>query len=222
LALALVQTTSAWCHQAPHDDRYLHPNERRPPSRPPLRPRLEVTSWVGLGGGAIVADAASRGVFDLRLGGGFNGAISRSEDVRLGPFIEAASSTFASIQAVGGVELFLGATPRPLRMFYYTGEGTIVVRAGAGWAWRRDLPGASSTPVASLTLAYGYRCPFSLREPPEDNGDKPGVRPLARYMVGVRLWVNSTVDLTGDPAWQLTGGLEFEPVGAFRYILGLY
>jgi hypothetical protein len=76
--------------------------------------------------------------------------------------------------------------------------------------------------VASLTLAYGYRCPFSLREPPEDNGDKPGLRPLARYMVGVRLWVNSTVDLTGDPAWQLTGGLEFEPVGAFRYILGLY
>ena len=41
-------------------------------------------------------------------------------------------------------------------------------------------------------------------------------------MTGVRLWVNATVDLRDAPAWQLTGGIEFEPVGSFRYLLGLY
>ena len=41
-------------------------------------------------------------------------------------------------------------------------------------------------------------------------------------MIGVRLWVNSVVDLRDSPSWQLTGGIEFEPVGSFRYLLGLY
>lgn len=214
LAAALLGATItagrvAECHQPP-------PRFRRE------RPRFEVTSWVGLGGGAIVRGDESRGVFDLRLGGGFTGAVSRSEDVRLGPFLEAGTSSFASVQAVGGVELLVAAAPRPLRMFYYAGEGTFVVRAGAGWAWRAEGPGEASTPVGSVTVAWGYRCPFSLREPGDEWSEKPSERAAARYMVGVRLWVNTTVDLASAPAWQLTGGIEFEPVGTFRYLLGLY
>jgi len=214
LAAALLGATISFgpvaeCHQPP-------PRFRR------QRPRFEVTSWVALGGGAAARGDDGRGVFDLRVGGGFTGAVSRSEDVRLGPFLEAGTSSFASLRAVGGVELLVGAAPRPLRMFYYSGEGTFVVRAGAGWQWRAEGPGDASTPVGSLTVAWGYRCPFSLREPVEAWSDKPFDRDAARYMVGVRLWVNTTVDLAGAPAWQLTGGIEFEPVGTFRYLLGLY
>lgn len=192
-----------------------------PPRYPRERPHLEVSSWVALGGGAVTHGADTRGVFDLRLGGGFTRGVSRSEDVRLGPFVEVASASFASVHAVGGVEFFVGAVPRPLRMFRYPGEGTLVLRAGGGYAWRDGLPGASS-PVASLTAAWGYRCPFSLREPADEWTDKPYERATARYMIGVRLWVNATVDVSGDPAWLVSGGLEFEPVGSFRYLLGIY
>lgn len=209
LAASLAFGPVAECHQPP-------------PRFPRERPHLEVTSWVALGGGAVTQGDTARGVFDLRVGGGFTAGVSRAEDLRLGPFIELASATFATVQAVGGVELLVGAVPRPLRMFYYSGEGTLVVRAGAGYAWRGEPPGAGASPVGSLTLAYGYRCPFSLREPSAEFTDKPFERAAARYMVGVRLWVNGTVDLAAAPAWQLTGGVEFEPVGALRYLLGIY
>ncbi len=210
-ALALCARTSiASAHQPP-------------PRFPRQRPTLEVSPWVALGGGALVAGDGATGVFDLRLGGDVTASLGGRGDVRLGPFVEAATATFASAQAVGGVELFLGAIPRPLRMFYYPGEGVFTARLGAGWAWREhDVPDARSAPVASLTLAYGYRAPFSLREPHDTTSDAPGERDAARYMTGVRLWVGATVDLTGAAVWQLSGGVEFEPVGAFRYLLGLY
>ena len=185
------------------------------------RPPFEVTSWVALGGGALMG-AEARGVFDLRLGGDLTGAVGRRGDLRVGPFVEAGSASFASLSAVGGVELFLGAAPRPLRMFLYAGEGTLAVRLGAGYVWRRDLLGAPSSPVASLTVAYGYRAPFSLREPETEWVYQPEAPRPARYMVGVRLWVNATVDLAGAPATQVTAGLEFEPVGSARYLFGLY
>jgi len=197
---------------------------RQPPQRfRLLRPRLEYTTWIGLGGGALVTPDAAPGVFDLRLGGDFTAALNDTGHLRLGPFVEGATSSFAGVQAVGGVELFLGAVPRPLRMFYYSGEGVFLVRLGAGVAWRgADLGGGGTTPVASMTVAWGYRAPFSLREFDQQFGAKSDERAPNRYMIGVRVWVNSTVDLSANPSWQLTGGLEFEPVGGFRYLLGMY
>lgn len=206
---AFSVSTAAFAHQPP-------------PRYPRLRPTLEVSSWVSLGGGALTIASETRAVFDLRLGGDFTAAVGRKGDVRVGPFVEVASATFETVQTVGGVELFLGAIPRPLRMFYYSGEGVFSARVGGGWAWRAwGGPAAESTPVASVTLAYGYRAPFSLREPENEWGDEPEQRSLARYMVSVRLWVNATVDLRDAPGWQLTGGIEFEPVGSFRYLLGI-
>jgi hypothetical protein len=194
-----------------------------PPRYPRLRPTVELSPWVGLGGGALVVDGASAAVFDLRLGGDATVAIGREGDTRLGPFVEAATATFASVQAVGGVELFLGAIPRPLRMFYYSGEGVFTARLGAGWAWREhDVADARSTPIASLTLTYGYRAPFSLRDYRDELVPELEMQSAMRYMTGARLWVGTTVDLNGTPGWQVSGGIEFEPVGAFRYLLGLY
>lgn len=76
-------------------------------------------------------------------------------------------------------------------------------------------------PVASLTLAYGYRAPFSLREPEAMEAPEDGMRAPDRCMTGARLWVRATVDLTDAPSWQVTGGVEFDPVGGFRYLFGL-
>ena len=76
--------------------------------------------------------------------------------------------------------------------------------------------------AAALTLTYGYRAPFALREPADERVPELEMRSLARYMTGVRLWVGATVDLSGLAVWQLSGGIEFEPVGSFRYLLGLY
>lgn len=194
-----------------------------PPSYPVLRPALEYTTWVALGGGALVTPNATPGFFDLRVGGDFTAALGRSGDLRLGPFAEVATSSFAGVSAVGGVELFVGATPRSLRMFYYTGEGVFAARLGAGWSARgADLGGARGVPVASLTLAWGYRAPFSLRDWQGQTSTEPETRAPNRYMTGVRLWVNTTVDLATGPAWQMSGGIEFEPAGSFRYLLGMY
>lgn len=193
-----------------------------PPRYPRLRPPVEATSWLCLAGGARSDGDVTRGVFDLRAGGSVTFGIGREGDHRLGPFVEASTATFASVAAVSGVEFFFGALPRPLRMFYYPGEGALSVRVGAGWTWRDALPGAASAPIASLTLAYGYRAPFSLREYSSEWSREPDTRDAARYMIGARLWVNTTVDLAAPHAWQVTGGVEFEPVGAFRYLFGLY
>jgi hypothetical protein len=101
------------------------------------------------------------------------------------------------------------------------GEGMLQLRLGAGWVWRRELPGNASAPVASVTLAYGYRAPFSLRQFGEEYVDVQTRRPGSRYMLGVRLWLNAQVDVAHIQAWQLTGGLEFEPVGALRFLTGI-
>lgn len=194
-----------------------------PPSYPVLRPALEYTTWVALGGGALVTPNATPGFFDLRVGGDFTAALGRDGDLRLGPFAEVATSSFAGVSAVGGVELFVGAAPRSLRMFYYTGEGVFAARLGAGWSARgADLGGARGVPVASLTLAWGYRAPFSLRDWRGQTSTEHWQRAPNRYMTGVRLWVNTTVDLASGPAWQMSGGIEFEPAGSFRYLLGMY
>ena len=196
--------------------------EHRGAQYPVERPTLEISSWLGVGGGGRPSGQEPRGLFDLRLGGDVTLPMGRQGDLRVGPFAEAGTATFASISAVGGLELFVGAVPRPLRMFYYPGEGTLVVRPGAGVGSWRDLPEATFAPVASLTVAYGYRAPFSLREVSEQVADEPRHRDAARYMVGVRLWANATVGFAASRIWQISGGIEFEPVGSFRYILGLY
>ena len=216
LAAALLAAPSAWAQVQVQE--LAVPTPRYPVERP----TLEVSSWLGLGAGALLLGRGAHGVFDLRFGGDVTLPITRQGDVRVGPFGEVGSANFASLTAVGGLELFLGAVPRPLHMFFYSGEGTLLVRVGGGWSGWSDLPEATMAPVASVTVAYGYRCPFSLREYADSWADAPGQHDTTRYMVGVRLWVNTTVGFAAQNVWQLTGGIEFEPVGSFRYIFGLY
>jgi hypothetical protein len=192
------------------------------PGYPVERPTLEIASFVGVGGGGRPVGGEARAFFDLRLGYDVTLPVARDGDVRVGPFLELGSATFASFAVVGGLEAFLGGTPRPLRMFYYAGEGTLSVRLGAGWGFWSDLPQTSSSPIASVSVAYGYRAPFSLREPSEQMAATPGHRESARYMTGARLYTNATFGLRAAGIWQVSGGIEFEPVGAVRYLFGLY
>lgn len=134
-----------------------------------------------------------------------------------------ATSSFAGVSAVGGVELFIGAAPRPLRMFYYTGEGVFAARLGrAGrpaapiWAVREACPSRRSPSRG------GTARPSPCASGRAETSTEPKQRAPNRYMTGVRVWVNTTVDLATGPAWQMSGGIEFEPAGSFRYLLGMY
>ena len=195
------------------------------------RPLTEVSTWLALGGGnAWGRNEPSRALFDMRLGTDATFPLHRDGDRRFGPWLEVSTSTFATFAATGGLELLMGAAPRRFHLFQYDGEGVLSVRAGAGWTLRRaSFPGASSAPVVSFTLAWGYRAPWDLwdswececSEPSPEDGAHP-CRRGARYMTPVRFYVSVQRELAAENGWQVTGGLEFEPLGSFRYLLGLY
>lgn len=85
-------------------------------------------------------------------------------------------------------------------MFWYKGEGVWIVRAGGN----RD--------IYTGALSYGYRAPWKLWGPWSGK---------TRYMIGVRM-VASYMRAADDPSlWSATLGLETEPVGALRYLLGI-
>lgn len=208
-----------------------------------LRPPIEATSWLVVGGGVVADASAARPVFDGRWGGSATLGVAKAGDLRVGLFGEGATSNFATLSIAGGPELFIGAIPAPLRMFYFQGEGTFSLRAGIGYFRRfRDIPRGEGGPVLSLALVYGYRAPFSLRQywtgyvrereitvtrQFRDTVeylyyDEQTPVPLARYMTGARLRLGFEIEPRTQVAWQLTLGIEFEPVGSVRYLLGLY
>lgn len=195
------------------------------PDPPCERPVSEWAAWIRLGGGALLRldrDAAE-GLFDFGIG--FDGTVGLDEpgDVRLGAWAEARTRTFGSLSPRGGLELFFGALPGRLHLFQYDGEGVLSIRAGAGYSFVGVEGGLEREGVVVTgTLAYGYRAPWNLWHPyGECDRDESPCRAPARYMIPVRLYVAAEGGITGDRFWQITAGLEFEPIGSFRYILGL-
>lgn len=117
-------------------------------------------------------------------------------DLRVGPWLE----THSTNSIVVGGELQIGAVPRKLDLFFYDGQGQITLRAGAN----RELVTAAVT--------WGYRAPWALW------GPWPGP---TRYMIGVRFVVNATRAIEDRHNWSIGAGLEVEPIGALRYLLGI-
>lgn len=178
------------------------------------RPALEWSTWFRLGYGAEAggdsrdggdAGAQARSIApppgpggaweagfgaDLTLGAGDGG------NLRLGAWAEARTSS----PPVGGLQFVLGARPARLDMFWYQGEGALIVRAGG------------NREVASIAVAYGYRAPWALWGPWDG---------CTRYMIGVRLVASATRSLRDPDLWTASAGLEIEPVGAIRYLLGI-
>jgi hypothetical protein len=124
---------------------------------------------------------------------GLDASLIVTQHARLGAWAE-----LRGLQGFAGGELVLTAVPSSIDMFLYRGEGVLVARGGAG-------------PQHQLTasLAYGYRCPWKLWGPYDGT---------SRYEIGARFVISAT---RSPSEWSTTVGLEFEPVGAIRYLLGI-
>ena len=100
----------------------------------------------------------------------------------------------------GACELQLGAAPRELDLFFYKGEGQVTLRAGGN----RELVAGAVT--------WGYRAPWRLWGPWTG---------ATRYMIGARLALTAARAVDNPRDWSVGLGLEVEPIGALRYLLGI-
>ncbi|MBA3391553.1 MAG: hypothetical protein H0T89_02860 [Deltaproteobacteria bacterium] len=184
-----------------------------PPSEPDEvdgRPMIEWSSWVRVGYGIAHPTTAPASVartvlpdppreqataWDLAIGAEATLPLNDSGDLRVGPWVEARALTI-----VGGAELQLGGIPRSLDMFWYRGQGQLTVRVGG------------NATHGTAAVAYGYRAPWELFG--SSRGD-------TRYMIGVRLVATATRAHDDPRDWTAALGIEFEPVGAVRYVFGV-
>lgn len=180
---------------------------------PPIRwretpARFEWSTWVRIGFGVESAvepaDLAAIGAQPLpretqiltwATGLGAEVSIPLGRRLRAGLWAE-----LAGLEPMGGAELVLTRAPARLDLFWYTGEGVWTVRAGGG----RDH--------ATAAIARGYRAPWTLWGPYDRT---------SRYEIGVRVVVAATRAYADPSDWSATLGIEFEPVGALRYLLGI-
>lgn len=174
------------------------------------RPAIEWSTWVRLGylmTDAPVADVAGPRAmlpapvdeapsWESALGADASIALGSGGDLRLGAWGELRSAS----RPVLGAEVMFGAAPAKLDLFQHQGEGVLVLRGGG------------NDEVLTAAIAYGYRCAWKLFGP--WNGG-------TRYMIGVRLVVSATRARHDDGEWAAMAGIEFEPIGSFRYLFGV-
>jgi len=179
------------------------------PPPPPRGPLVEWTSWLRVAYGSAPAETAARprvvgptGLPDpgrehgWEVALGADATIAVARDVRVGPWVELRTS---SDPMIGG-ELVVTRVPETLDMFWYKGRGVLAVRAGGN----REL--------ATAAISYGYQAPWDLMRPRHGR---------TRYMIGLRAVVTATRAVDDPRIWSTTLGLEVEPVGALRYLLGI-
>lgn len=170
-------------------------------------PVVEWSTWVRVAWGTAPAERVARarvqspGVEIEDRESGWESAVGAELSlplgrVRVGPWIEARTSS----GVVAGGQLVVAKVPRDLDMFWYEGEGVLMLRAGGN----RD--------VRTMAVAYGYRAPWALWGP---------WRGTSRYMIGLRMVASVTQSNENEKLWSATLGLETEPVGALRYLLGI-
>ena len=165
----------------------------------------EWSSWIRLGYGmaseradsgtiartttTVSAPHVKNGAWDVGLGAEVTFPLP-TKHWRLGPWVELRPSGVFT-----GAELNIAGGP--LNMFLYEGEHVYAVRVG------------SSTTDVTASLVYGYRCPWKLWGP-YNHG--------TRYMIGARLVATATRSVSDPHDWSASFGIEFEPVGALRYV----
>ncbi len=141
---------------------------------------------------AAVAPSTEHHQVDGAAGAGFTLPLGRR--ARIGAWVELRGWDTA---LVGG-ELTL--LPGNLDLFQYKGKSAITMRAG----------GNPTQLTAQLALAY--RAPWDLF------GDQPR---RSRYMIGTGLVATVTQSRFDPHDWSATVGIDFEPLGAIRYVLGI-
>jgi hypothetical protein len=167
---------------------------------------LEWSTWLGFGFGLESArsDVLARGTSapDATIGSawslsaGADVTLPLTHAVRLGPWVGLHDK-----EPMAGAELELTRHPASLDVFFYRGEGVWTLRAGGGFDH------------ATAALGWGYRCPWKLWGP---------YSRATRYEIGARIVLAATRAYSDPKAWSATLGLEIEPVGALRYLLGIH
>ncbi len=174
------------------------------------RPAIDWSTWFRLGMGMRPHEVAAsarvtmpqperRGqdtAYEAALGGELTIGASPSGNTRIGPWFEIRGIH----DLVAGGELVIQGVPNKLDMFFYDGTGVLALRAGG------------NSDHVTAQVAYGYLAPWNLFGRPKGQ---------TRYTIGVR-FVGSFTRSIDDPGdWIATIGLETEPVGALRYLLGI-
>ena len=197
IVLVLLTRVAAAHPKPPPDDDDNDTSEWR--GHPAL---FEWSTWIRLGFGL----ASSRPEIAVRAvtqpppnvtttwdgGLGADMSVTLTERTRLGAWGE-----LRGLEGYGGGEFMITGAPRQLEMFQYSGEGQWILRAGG------------SRHHATASIARGYRCPWTLWGRYSD---------LSRYEIGARIVLTATRSYEDPADWSVTFGLEFEPVGAIRYI----
>ena len=167
------------------------------------RPAVEWSLWGRLGAGLISqpSDVAARRVtpepaepgstWEAALGADATFGIARNDDLRLGAWGEARTTT----GPVGGAELVLeGLSPHPTSS-RIGGAGSLVLRAGG------------NTRVITAAVGFGYV------------GSYPSYDPWigwARHVVGARVMLSVNRGAEDPRDWSATVGLEIEPLGVLH------
>ncbi|HUQ02645.1 MAG TPA: hypothetical protein VM261_09135 [Kofleriaceae bacterium] len=205
LAGVLAMCGTAWAHPPPPDDYYIAAEPAKAE-----KPVVEWSTWVRVAYGAAPAPVEARPRVTSPVGepdgrdqgwetaGGIDATIGVGDAgrVRIGPWAEVRTSS----DAVVGGELMIAGAPRKLDMFWYEGEGVLIARLGR------------NREIMTAAVSYGYRAPWKLWGP---------WRGKTRYMIGVRVVGSWTRAVENPELWSATVGLETEPVGALRYLLGI-
>jgi len=199
LLIVVATTGTALAHPPPE------PEEERE-----QRPAVEYSTWFRLAMGmrpheieaaarATTPPPTRRGqdtAYEVALGGDVTIGAALHENLRVGPWFEIRGLR----TAFAGGEVVLQRVPKKLDMFLYDGEGVLALRAGA------------NAEHVTAQIAYGYLAPWNLFR--RHTGD-------TRYMIGVRFVASYTRGISDPGDWIATIGLETEPVGAIRYLLGI-
>ena len=178
--------------------------------QPPHRPAIDWSTWFRLamgmeptGAGEVARSTTpppERSGQDAawEVGFGAEATISAGSDgdVRVGPWLEVRGIH----DVVAGGEIVVQRVPKSIDMFLYKGQGVLMLRAGG------------NTEHWTGQVAYGYLAPWKLFSEPR--GD-------TRYTIGVRFVASYTRDFADPHDWIATIGLETEPFGALRYLLGI-
>ncbi|MFW6050272.1 MAG: hypothetical protein ACODAU_03815 [Myxococcota bacterium] len=141
----------------------------------------QVSSRLGVGGGARWADGDTDGLFDMVLRAEVLFGDPGDEHVRVGPAVDLRTASFRTIEAAGGAALLL-----PTWRGY-----PIVLTAGVGWAERR---GAPDTPIFAGTFAWGYRS-YNFH---------------GAYGFGLMGYVTARTDLIDPHGWEIVAGVEID------------
>lgn len=165
---------------------------------------LEWSTWLGFGVGVASSPpmVLARGALTdpdrhtaVVFSAGAEATLSLSHTVRLGAW-----AGLHDFEPMAGGELQLTARPKSLDLFFYEGEGVWTLRVGGG------------PDHMTAAIAWGYRCPWKLWGP---------YSTATRYEIGPRITLMATRAYADPNDWTATLGLEVEPVGALRYLLGI-